>query len=205
MKLYFKPFACSLAARIALEEGELDAEFIRVERGRPLPDGRDFRAVSPMGYVPAIETRAGFVLSEAPAVLCYIAELAPEGVLAPPAFSDAHYRMLAWLGFIATELHKAVFAPLLGETGASEVERDAARRRVARPFDVLAAHLETREFLEGGFSVADAYLVTVLNWCEAGGIAIGNWPGLRRYRARLRGRPSVARAIAREFPMLETA
>jgi glutathione S-transferase len=204
MKLYFRPFACSLAARIALEEGELDAEFVLVEPGRPLLDGRDFRALSPMGYVPAIETPGGFVLSEGPAVLSYIASLAPEGVLAPPAYSDAHYRMLAWLSFIATELHKGVFAPLF-ERGRCEEERAGARWRAARPFDVLSKHLATHDYLEGDFSVADAYLLAILNWCEHAGIAISDWPVLRRYRARLRARPSVARAMAEEMPLYEAA
>jgi glutathione S-transferase len=204
MKLYFRPFASSLAARIALEEGELDAEFVRVEPGRPLPDGRDFRVVSPMNYVPAIETRAGFVLSETPAVLTYIAELAPEGVLAPPAFSDGHYRMLGWLNFVSAELHKGVFEPLIGRN-ACEEERAAARWRVARPFEILSRHLEAHDYLEGDFSVADAYLLTILNWCEHAGIAISDWPVLRRWRGRLRARSSIARAMAEEMPLYEAA
>jgi len=204
MKLYFRPFACSLAARIAIEEGELHAEYVRVEPGRPLPDGRAFTEVSPMGYVPAIETPGGFVLSEGPAVLTYIAELAPEGVLAPPAFSDAHYRMLAWLAFVSTELHKGVFTPLMGGH-AGEEERAAAKWRVARPFAHLSRHLEARDYLEGAFSVADAYLLAILNWCEHAGVAITDWPVLLAYRKRLRARPSIARAMAEEYPLLQAA
>lgn len=203
MKLYFRPFACSLAARIAIEEGELDAEYIAVPADGRLPDGRHFTAVSPMGYVPAIETRAGFVLTEGPAVLTYIAELAPEGVLAPPAFSDAHYRMLAWLNFLSTELHKGVFMPLMGQ--ASEAEREAARARAAKPFGHLAAHLEGRDFLEGEFTVADAYCLAILNWTEHAGLTLADWPVLKGYRARLRMRPAIARAMAEEYPLLRAA
>ncbi|MDT8760374.1 glutathione binding-like protein [Sphingomonas psychrotolerans] len=204
MKLYFRPFACSLAARIALEEAELDAEFVAVPSDGRLPDGRHFSQLSPMGYVPAIETRGGFVLSEGPAVLTYIAELAPEGSLSFTGFSDAHYRMLAWLNFVSTELHKAVFTPLLGKSAGTE-ERAAALARVARPFDILARHLEGREFLEDRFTVADAYLLTVLNWCEHSGVAIGGWPVLLDYRTRLRQRPSVEKAMAEEWPLLKAA
>jgi len=203
VKLYFRPFACSLAARIAIEEGELDAEYIAVPADGRLPDGRHFTAVSPMGYVPAIETRAGFVLTEGPAVLTYIAELAPEGVLAPPAFSDAHYRMLAWLNFLSTELHKGVFMPLMGQ--ASEAEREAARARAAKPFGHLAAHLEGRDFLEGEFTVADAYCLAILNWTEHAGLTLADWPVLKGYRARLRMRPAIARAMAEEYPLLRAA
>ncbi len=204
MKLYFRPFACSLAARIALEEAELDAEFVPVPADGQLPDGRHFTHVSPMGTVPAIETSGGFILTEGPAVLTYIAELAPEGSLSFTGFSDAHYRMLAWLNFTSTELHKAVFVPLLGKSAGAE-ERAAALGRVARPFDVLTRHLAGREFLEDRFTVADAYLLAVLNWCEHAEVAIADWPVLLAYRTHLRRRPSVARAMAEEWPLLKAA
>lgn len=203
MKLYFIPFACSLATRIAIEEAELDAEFVQVAPGATLADGRPFTAVSPMGYVPALETAGGTVLTEGPAVLSYIADLAAEGVLAPPPFSDERYRMLAWLNFVSTEVHKAVFAPIFADT--SDAEKDAARARAAKPFAVLSAHLDARATLVEGFSVADAYLLAVLNWCEHAGVAIRDWPVLKAWRDAMRARPSVARAMAAEMPLLEAA
>jgi glutathione S-transferase len=204
MKLYFTPFACSLAARIALEEAGLDADYVQVPRDLRLPDGRDFTEISPMGYVPAIETANGFVLTEGPAVLTYIAELAPEGALSFTGFSDAHYRMLAWLNFVSTELHKAVYMPILGK-GFSEAEQAAARARHAKPFAVLSKHLEGREFLQDRFTVADAYLLAVLNWSEFAKLPLADWPVLTAYRERLRARPAVARAMAAEWPLLKAA
>ncbi|WP_342250873.1 glutathione binding-like protein [Sphingomonas sp. OTU376] len=204
MKLYFSPFACSLAARIALEEAGLDADYVQVPRDLRLADGRDFTEISPMGYVPAIETGTGFVLTEGPAVLTYIAELAPEGALSFTGFSDAHYRMLAWLNFVSTELHKAVYMPILGK-GYSEAEQAAARARHARPFTVLSKHLEGREFLQDRFTVADAYLVAVLNWSEFSKVPLADWPVLAAYRERLRARPAVARAMAAEWQLLKAA
>ncbi|HVJ01959.1 MAG TPA: glutathione binding-like protein [Sphingomonas sp.] len=204
MKIYFRPLACSLAARIAVEEAGLDAEYVRVPEDARLPDGRHFTDVSPMGYVPAIETRGGLVLTEGPAVLSYIAELAPEDSLSFTGFSDAHYRMLAWLNFTSTELHKAVFAPLFNRTTGPE-ERAAALARAAKPFGLLEAHLKDREFLQDRFTVADAYLLAVLNWCEHVGVPIADWSAVLAYRTRLRQRPSVARAMAEELPLLQAA
>jgi glutathione S-transferase len=157
-----------------------------------------------MGYVPAVETRSGLVLTEGPAVLSYIAELAPEGALSFTGFSDAHYRMIGWLNFVSTELHKSVFAPLFGR-GTGPEERAAALARVARPLDLLERHLEGREFLEDKFTVADAYLLAVLNWCEHAGVPIADWSTVLAYRTRLRRRPSVARAMAEELPLLKAA
>lgn len=204
MKLYFIPLACSLATRIAIIEAELDAEFVLVGPDRALPDGRPFSAISPMGYVPALETQAGYVLTEGPAVLDYIADLAAEGVLAPQPYSEDRYRMLAWLNFVASELHKAVFIPLFGD-GDTAVKAHALAS-AQKPFDLLSDHLRARAFLVGDrFTVADAYLLAVLNWCESAGVPIAEWPRLLAWRTEIRQRPSVAAAMAAELPLLKKA
>lgn len=204
MKLYFIPFACSLASRIATEEAGLDADFVLVSPGHKLPDGGDFRDISPMGYVPALQTRSGITLTEGPAVLQYIADNAEEGVLAPAMFSEERYRMQLWLNFVSTEVHKAVFAVLFAKD-ASEAEKEAAHGRVAKPFKVLSEHLVDRAHLGATFTVADAYLLSVLNWCETADVDIAAWPVLLGYRTQLRKRPSVARAMAAEMPLLKAA
>lgn len=204
MKLYFIPFACSLATRIAIDEAELDAEFIQVQPGGALPDGRPFTAISPMGYVPAMETTGGLALTEGPAVLTYIADLAAEGVLAPPPYTEERYQMMRWLNFISTELHKSVFAPLMSSTP-PEGAKAWARQLAAKRLDLLSVHLDGAEYLLGSFSVADAYLLSVLNWCEFAGVAIADWPVLLAWRTRMRKRPSVARAMATEMPLRQAA
>ena len=202
MKLYFTPFACSLAGRIAAEEAGLALEYVVVEKGIAA-DGSDFEAVSPMGYVPALAEEE-FTLSEGPAVLLYLADAAGPGALAPVDGTPDHYRLLGWLNFISTELHKGVFHPLMGR-GYAEGERAAARARAARPFGVLARHLDGREHLLDRFSVADAYLLAVLNWCETAGLELDGWPILKAWRSATRRRPSVARAMAAELPLLKAA
>jgi len=204
MQLYFIPFACSLAARIALIEAELDCDFVAVTPGGDLPDGRPFSAVSPMGYVPALETRGGLALSEGPAVLTYIADLAAEGVLAPAPYTDERYQMMRWLGFVSSEIHKGVFAPLMSKQ-ASVGARDWARALVGKRFALLSDHLDGRDFLVDTFSVADAYLLAVLNWCEHAGVAIADWPVLLGWRTKMRARPSVAQAMGEEMPLLRAA
>ena len=203
MKLYFIPFACSLATRIAINEAELDADFVQVVPDGALPDGRAFTDISPMGYVPAME--AGSVtLSEGPAVLTYIADLAAEGVLAPAPYTEERYQMLRWLNFISTELHKAVFAPLM-TSKSSEGAREWALGQAAKRFDLLSAHLDGQDYLVGSFSVADAYLLSVLNWCEYAKVPLSDWPVLTAWRAKMRARPSVAQAMATEMPLRQAA
>jgi len=203
MKLYFIPFACSLATRIAINEAELDADFIQVVPDGTLPDGRAFTDISPMGYVPAME--AGSVtLTEGPAVLTYIADLAAEGVLAPPPYTRERYELTKWLNFISTEIHKGVFAPLMSRSS-TEGARDWSRELAGKRFGLLEAHLTGRNYLLDSFSVADAYLLAVLNWTEYAGLSLEGWPALKAWRAATRARPSVAAAMATEMPLRQAA
>jgi glutathione S-transferase len=204
MKLYFIPFACSLATRIAIEEAELDAEFVQVLPGGRLPDGRPFTAISPMGYVPAMETVGGLALTEGPAVLTYIADLAAEGVLAPAPYTEERYQMMRWLNFISTELHKSAFAPLMSKS-APEGAKAWARELATKRLDLLSTHLDGSDYLVGSFSVADAYLLSILNWCEHAGVPIADWPVLLGWRTRMRKRPSIARSMGAEMPLLQAA
>jgi glutathione S-transferase len=203
MKLYFIPFACSLATRIAINEAELDADFVQVEPGGALPDGRAFTDISPMGYVPAME--AGSVtLTEGPAVLTYIADLAAEGVLAPPPYTRERYELTKWLNFISTEVHKGVFASLMSRSS-TEGARDWSRQLVDKRFGILETHLAGRSYLLDTFSVADAYLLAVLNWTEYAGLSLDGWPVLKAWRNAMRARPSVAAAMATEMPLRQAA
>jgi len=203
MKLYFIPFACSLATRIAINEAGLDAEFVQVTPGEKLPDGRDFAEISPMGYVPAMEAGA-VTLSEGPAVLIYIADLAAEGVLAPAPYTAERYELTKWLNFISTEIHKGVFAPLMTRASA-EGAREWSRSLAEKRFGVLSTHLAGRQFLLDHFSVADAYLLSVLNWTEFAGMSLEGWPVLKAWRDTIRRRPSVAAAMATEMPLRQAA
>lgn len=203
MIVYFVPFACSLAARIALDEAGIAAEFVQVVPGGPAPDG--FDGASPMGYVPAIRTAGGTVLSEGPAVLQYIADLAPGSGLAPAPDSPERPVLQQWLNFVSSEVHKAVFAPLM-TSAAPNGARIWARALADKRFTLLSGRFETRPYLMGDrFSVADAYLLSTLNWCEYAGIDLAAWPVLHAWRTRVRTRASVARAMATEMPLRKAA
>ncbi len=194
MKLYFSPLACSMATRIALTEAGIPADYQHVNHAtRRAPDGTDLRDVHPLGYVPVLRTDDGAVLTENAAILQVVASLAPPGALGPVHQPVLHQ----WLSFIGTELHKAVFTPLL-ERAAPDGAKDHALANAERRLPVLARHLEGRAFLLDGFSVADAYLVTVLNWAQVTPVRLSRWPAVAAYLARLQQRDSVARAIEHE-------
>jgi glutathione S-transferase len=161
--LYFSPLACSLATRIVGYEAAASLQFIQVDtKSKTLTTGGDFWQINPLGQVPVLKLGDGTVLTENTAILEHVAELHPQAALVPAASVDKA-RMRQWLGFTATELHKAVFVPLLDSTAGEDV-KSYARHKIQLRMDRLQSHLAQRNFLLDQFTVADAYLTTVLNW-----------------------------------------
>lgn len=206
MDLYFSPLACSLASRITVyEAGAEDQVALHPvdTKTRTTADGQDYTAINPMGLVPALRMPDGDILTENAAILPFLADQFPEAGLAP-ASGKERSRLTQWLGFIGSELHKAVFTPILSQTapaGAKEYAMAAAPARLKR----LDAHLTGREFLLDRFSVADAYLTTVLNWARFVGLDLAPYPAVAAYFERVSARPAVARAMQEEFGLYQAA
>lgn len=199
--VYFAPLACSMATRIALYESGATANFIYVDihtnpATRLLADGSDYYAVNPMGQVPALRTEEGEMITENPVVLQYVADRYSGGRLAP---SDGlpRYKLQQWLNFIATELHKATYIPLL-DRHSPEGAKILARKKLPLRMAYLNRALEGRDSLLERFSVADCYLLTVLNWSRYADVPLADWPAALSYYERTCERPSVARALAEE-------
>jgi glutathione S-transferase len=204
MDFYFAPLACSMATRIALAEAGGTINLIEIDptNKKVLATGEDYLAINPLGMVPALRTDDGEVLTENAAILQYVADRFPGADLAPPA-SDAigRARLRQWLSFIGAELHKGLMIPLLDRKAPEEVKAWALRRYASR-LAYLNQHLSKREFLLDRFSVADAYLATVLNWTQATPqIDLSQYPALKAYFERMRARPSVAAALGVEIPL----
>ncbi len=201
MDVYFAPMACSMATRIALYEEGGEARFVYVDnKAKRLADGSDFLAVNRMGQVPALRTDEGEILTENPVVLQYVADRYPASGLAPASGKIERYKLQRWLNFVTSELHKLVFTPLL--TAASpEGAKAFAREKAALRFKILDDYLSDAEFLLDRFTIADCYLVTVLNWARFAGIDLGPYPAVQGYFERLQKRPSVARAMAEELAL----
>ena len=200
MELYFSPMACSLATRIALYEAGAEAKFTAVDlKAKRTVDGVDFLAVNPMGQVPVLRTEADDLLTENPVVLQYVADHCPDSGLAP-SHGAARYRLQLWLNFITSELHKLVFIPLLSPKS-NDGAKAFARDQIGPRFAYLNAHLDGRDYLLDRFTVADAYLVTILNWTKPTAIDLAQWPAVQAYFLRMHKRPSVARAFAEEMAL----
>ncbi|MDR1351273.1 MAG: glutathione transferase GstA [Zoogloeaceae bacterium] len=197
MKLYYCPGACSFAAQIALQEAGLIYTAERVDlRSGTLADGTDFRTVNPLGYVPMLALADGRWLLEDAVILLYIADLVPEKQLAPAHGDFARYKLQERLNFIATELHKR-FMPFF--TDAPEELQAANRTRLASLFAWLDGQLAGKDYQFGAtFSVADAYLYTILSWTPYARISLDGLNRLLAFQTRVAARPAVQKALALE-------
>jgi glutathione S-transferase len=184
-----------MASNIALREAGIPFEMSKVDRRTKRVDGVEFATINPKGYVPALRLDDGQVLTENVAVLQYIADLNPAAKLAPPAGTMERYRLQEWLSFINSEVHKA-FGPLFSSE-ATEETKTYARNYIAKRLAYLEGALGDNKYLMGDqFTVADAYLFTVLGWGVHVGVDIG--PKLKGYVDRVRERPKVIEAMTAE-------
>ncbi|MBV4485135.1 glutathione transferase GstA [Pseudomonas sp. SWRI153] len=197
MKLYFAPMTCSLSPHIVLRELGLPFELIRVNnQTKRTADGHDFRHINPKGYVAALLLDNGEVLTEAPAILQFLADQAPGNALAPSAGTWERVRLQEHLNFISSEIHGAS-APLF-DAQIPETVKTIFRQKLCKRLDYLSGALADQDYLMGSFGVADAYLFTVLSWLPTFNIDIADWPALDSYMQRIGARPAVLSAIAAE-------
>jgi glutathione S-transferase len=198
MKLYYLTGACSLASNISLREAGLKFELVKVDRKtKKAADGLDFTEVNPKGYVPALTLDNGETLTENIAILQYVADRNPAAKLAPAAGTMERYRLIEWLGFINSELHKG-FSPLF-RAEAHEAVKEYTLNNLTARLDYAQRALGTRSYLMGEqYTVADAYIFTVLGWGAHVGVDIGRWPQLKRLHERVGARPHTLEALKSE-------
>jgi glutathione S-transferase len=197
MKLYYSPGACSLAPHIAMREAGIPVDLKKVDLKAKQYEGGDYKQVNSKGYVPAITMDDGTVLTECPVILQYIADQKPDSGLAPKPGDPARYKLQEMLNFTTSEMHKGFgnfFNPAL-----TEEWRKAVSDRLAIRLDWLSKHLEGKQYVMGDkFTVADAYLFTILNWAGPSKFDLGKWPVITDYHKRVAGRPKVQEALKAE-------
>ena len=198
MKLYYSPAACSLSPHIVSREAGISLQLQKVDtKTKAMDGGGDYWKVNGKGYVPALELDDGSVLTEGPAIVQYLADRKPESGLAPKAGSIERYRVQEWLNFITSEIHKG-FSPLFRPTTPDEYKK-IAKENLANRFKWLDQQLAGKDYLLGKqFTVADAYLFTVLRWTVPMQIDLAQWPNLKAYFNRVEARPKVREALKAE-------
>jgi len=202
MKLYYAPGTISLMPHVALLESGLCFEAVRVdEASKKMADGGDYRAINPLGYLPALVLDDGSVLLEAAAIAQYVADRAPAGKLAPLHGTIERARLQAWLNFLSSELHKGGLAPLF-YAALDERAKDVFRERLRARFAFVDQHLSTREYLLGkDGSIADIGLYAMTGWTPRVGFDIRAYLNLIAHHARIADRDAVREVHRIEGPV----
>ncbi|MEX3019583.1 glutathione transferase GstA [Kluyvera sp. STS39-E] len=198
MKLFYKPGACSLASHITLRESGKDFSLIGVDlMQKRTESGDDFWQVNPKGQVPALLLDDNTLLTEGVAIMQYLADSVADRQLLAPVGSINRYKTLEWLNFIATELHKG-FTPLF-RPDTPEEYKPTVRALLDKKLAYIDESLANAQWISGSrFTIADAYLFTVLRWAFAVKLEMAGYKNIAEYMARVAARPAVAAAIAAE-------
>ena len=198
MKLYYKSGACSLSPHIVLREAGLDFSIEKVDLAtKKTETGDDFLAVNPKGQIPTLLLNDGSILTEGVAIVQYLADQKPDRQLIPEQGTPARYHALEWLNYIATELHKG-FSPLFNPKTPDDFKA-VTREALSKKFAYVNESLKDNQFLLGArFSVADAYLFTVMGWAKALKFDLSALTELNAYLDRVAARPAVDAALTAE-------
>lgn len=198
MKLFYKPGACSFSPHIVLREAGVDFTLVKVDlMTKRLENGDDYFAINPKGQVPALQLDDGTLLTEGMAIVQYLADTVPDRQLLAPVGSITRYQTLSWLTWIATEFHKG-FTPLF-RPDTPEDYKPVARALLEKKLAYVNESLEGKQWIVGTrFSVADAYLFTVLRWAPHVGLNLDALSNITAYMARVEARPAVAAALTAE-------
>jgi len=198
MKLYYSPGACSLSPHIVARELGLEIDLVKVDfASKKTSDGRDYTAINPKGYVPALELDDGRILTEGPAIAQYLADLKPEKGLTAPAGSFERAKIQEWQSYLGSELHKScgpLFNPAI-----SDADREAAKSKINAQLGLIEKTLQKTRYLTGDvLSAADTYLFAILGWFGHLGVDLSKFSAIAQYFADLGNRDSVKAAIAAE-------
>jgi len=198
MKLYFAPGACSLSPHIVLREAGYDFELEQVNnQEKKTKSGKDYWGINAKGQVPVLELDNGERITEGPVVVQYLADQKPSSGLAPANGTMERVRVQEWLNFITSEIHKS-FGPIFRPT-TPDAFKEISKENLGKRFDWIDKQLAGKQYLTGDkFTVADAYLFTVLRWTTRVNIDLAKWPNLKAYFDRVGARPKVQEAMKAE-------
>lgn len=208
MKLYYAPGTCALAPHIVLEEVGASFMLQKVDFAAAQQTSPEYLKLNPKGRVPLL-VDGDFSLTEAPAILQYIAEQFPGAGLVPPPGTRERARMQEWLNHLSSGVHIAFSyimrpARYTDDTAAHPGIVEKGRTVFHDCFRLIEERMPEDGWLVGAYSVADPYLGTMYRWGNRAGYDMKqDFPRLGAHAERLSGRPAVQRALATEGITLE--
>jgi len=198
MKLYFAPGACSLSPHIVLREAGYEFELEQVDnKAKKTKSGQDYLTINSKGQVPVLELDNGERITEVPAIVQYLADQKPASGLAPANGTMERVRLQEWLNFTTSELHKT-YGLFFRPTTPADF-KVISKEHLGTRLNWLETQLAGKQYVTGNkFTIADAYLFTVLRWSPFASISLDKWPNIKAYVDRVTARPKVQEAMKAE-------
>ena len=199
MKLYYAKGACSLAVRIIINEIGIPCEYEGVNlKTKVTNSGADYLKINAKGAVPVLVTDDQEVLTENAVIQQYLADKYHATKLLPAEGDFKRYRVLEWLNFVATDLHKGCL-PLFIDKIPAELQEKLFKPMLKNKLKHADQALKSNKFLLGDtFTLPDSYLFVIISWMPHLGVNIEDLTNLQRYYKDLKNYKSVAQALKDE-------
>lgn len=192
LTFYTNPMSRGRIVRWMLEEVGAPYETVVLDYASSMK-AEPYRAINPMGKVPAI-VHDGKIVTEGAAICAYLADAFPHAELAPPTAERADY--YRWLFYAAGPLEQAVVNKSLGVTPTEQQQRMAGYGTFDLAVETFAKAITVNPYFAGDrFSAADVYAGSQVLW----GLQFGSLPAnavFQDYAARVTERPAYKRAGA---------
>ena len=199
MKLYDSKGTCSLVIRILLNELNVACDFEAVNLTTKVTEtGADYLAINAKGSVPALWLAEHGLLTENVVIQQYLCDHYQAHDLLPPITHFKRYRVLEWLNFVSSELHKNL-APFFNPSVPLAINHTVFKPLFIKKLSLVEQHLTCQRYLTGdSFALADIYLFVVLTWLAHVDIALKDYPQLHAFFNEMKTRPSVVLALQQE-------
>jgi glutathione S-transferase len=182
-----------------LNEIDIPCEYISVNLKTKMTErGEDFLKINPKGVVPVLELVTGERLTENVAIQQYLADEFKATPLLPPLGSFKRYRVLEWLNYISTELHKGC-GPLFNPTLLEDVKENYFIPALKKKIAWVEEHLSKNQFLMSDqYTLADGYLFVILRWLPALKVDLSAYLNCIRFMEDLKKRKAIQDALRDE-------
>lgn len=199
MKLFYSKGSCSLAVRILINEIGIHCDYEAVNLSTKVTEnGCDFLSINTKGSVPALLLDNGQLITENVVIQQYLADTYEAYNLLPSLGELLRYRVLEWLNFITSDLHKS-FSPLFNSKVPQNLKDEIFKPLLVKKLDFINKHLEKNSYLLGEeYMLPDGYLFVILTWLARVGVDISGLPSLVAYKKRILARESVQRSLKEE-------
>jgi len=187
-----------VVSHIALEESGLDYELVAVDFSANQQSSTEYLKINPKARVPSLVLERG-ILTETPAILTYIAQQAPESVIALPDDSYEYAQIQSFNSYLASTVHVAHAHKRRGsrwveDEGAMQAMSDYVPKSMGACMALIENDMLNTPWVHGQrYSISDPYLYRIASWLAADGVDINQFPKIKAHYEAMRLRTSVQR------------